>query len=818
MTDLKFAFRQLLKNPGFTAVAVLTLALGIGANTAIFSVVNAVLLRPLPYQESERLVWLSERGPNFPTMSISYPNFSDWRAQQTVFEHIGVYNWGSYTLTGKGQPHRLTGVRISADGFAALRAQPAIGRLFDNDEDKPGAPSVAVLSHALWADRFGGDAGAVNQSITLDGRPYTVIGVMPVGFDFPSRTDLWLPVGPLSNEESWKSRGNHPGLLGVARLKPGVTLEQARAAMETIAVRLEQQYPDSNKNNRVRIERLIDNYVDNVRPALWTLLGAVGLVLLIACANVANLLLARAAARQKEMAVRAALGAGRWRIVRQLLTESVLLALGGGAFGLLLASGGVRLILALSRDAIPRAAEVGLDAGVLAFTAGIAVLTGILFGLAPAWQGSRADLQDTLKDTTRGTTGGRARLRQGLVVAEVALTLVMLTGAGLLLRSFHRLQQVNPGFSHERVLSFRLDLPEKKYGKEESQINFYRNLLDRLRALPGAQAVSVTSRLPFGGNDWQTSFVIEGQPEPPPHERPSMEVHLVSPDYFRAMGIPLLHGRSFTEQDDRGHLRGRDLSSFTDGERWMSGLNTIIVDEEFARRHWPNEDAIGKRVRLPWGEKGPMLTVVGVVGRVKLNQLNEQGGFVQAYLPFLQGPSGGMAVVIKTTQAPEALITAARQQVQALDPEQPIYDVRTLAEMRDNSIAPQRLNLTLLAVFAGVALTLAVIGLYGVLAYAVAQRQREIGVRMALGAQRRDVLGLVLGHGMRLTMIGVILGLTGAFALTRVLEGLLFETKPFDPATFLSVTVILVGVALLACWLPARRAARVQPMAALRHE
>jgi len=818
MNELRLSMRQLLKKRGFGAVAVLTFALGIGANTAIFSVVNAVLLRPLPYTESGRLVWLSERGPNFPTMSISYPNFSDWRAQQTVFDHIGVYNWGSYNLTGKGEPYRLTGIRISADALAALRAKPALGRLFDNADDQPGAPGLVLLSHGLWQSRFGADAGMVNHPITLDGRPYTVIGVMPAGFAFPSRTDLWLPVGPLSSEESWKSRGNHPGLFGVARLKPGVTLPQARAEMETIAVRLEQQYPDSNKNNRVRVEPLLDNYVRNVRRALWTLLGAVGLVLLIACANVANLLLARAAARQKEMAVRAALGAGRWRIVRQLLTESVLLALGGGAFGLLLASGGVRLILALSRDAIPRAAEVGLDAGVLAFTAGIAVLTGILFGLAPAWQGSRADLQDTLKDTTRGTTGGRARLRQGLVVAEVALTLVMLTGAGLLLRSFHRLQQVNAGFSSERVLSFRLDLPEKKYGKEELQVGFYQRLVEGLRALPGVQAVSVTSRLPLGGNDWQTSFLIEGRPEPPPHERPSMEVHLVGPDYFRVMGIPLLHGRAFTDQDDRGHLRGRDLSGFTDGERWMSGLNTIIVDEEFARRHWPNEDAIGKRVRLPWGEKGPLLTVVGVVGRVKLNQLNERGGFVQAYLPFLQGASGSMAVVMKTTLNPKTLIAAARQQVKALDPDQPVYDTRALRELRDNSIAPQRLNFALLSVFAAVALALAVIGLYGVLAYAVAQRQREIGVRMALGAQRRDVLGLVVGHGMRLTMIGVILGLTGAFALTRVLEGLLFETKPFDPATFLSVTVILVGVALLACWIPARRAARVQPMAALRHE
>jgi putative ABC transport system permease protein len=818
MNDLRFAFRQLLKNRGFTVVAVLTLALGIGANTAIFSVLNAVLLRPLPYPESERLVWLSERGPNFPTMSVSYPNFIDWRAQQTVFEQIGVYNWGSYNLTGRGEAQRLTGVRASADVFAGLRSQAVLGRVFNSEEDQPGAPPVVLLSHGLWQSRFGGKADILNQTLTLDGRAYTVIGVMPRGFAFPNRADIWVPVGPLSSEESWKSRGNHPGLFGLARLKPGVSLEQARREMETIAVRLEQQYPDTNKNNRLRVEPLLDNYVNNVRPALWTLLAAVVVVLLIACANVANLLLARAASRQTEMAVRAALGAGRWRIVRQLLTESLLLALFGGALGLLLAYGGVSLIRALSLDGIPRSDGIGLDAGVLAFTAIVAVVTGILFGLAPAWQASRPDVQETLKESTRGVTGGRARLRQSLVVTEVALTLVMLVGAGLLLRSFHRLQQVNAGFSHERVLSFRLDLPDRKYPKPEQQVAFYQQLLDGLRALPGVQAASVTSRLPFGGNDWQTSFVIEGQPEPPPHERPSMEVHLVGPDYFRVMGIPLLHGRTFAEQDDRGHLRGRDLSDLTDGQRWMAGLNSIIVDEEFARRHWPNGDAIGKRVRLPWGEKSPTLMVVGVVGRVKINELSEKGGFVQAYFPFLQGPSQGMAVVLKTVLAHKSLVSAARQQVRALDFDQPIYDVRTLQEIRDNSIARQRLSLTLLTIFAGIALGLAVIGLYGVLAYAVTQRRREIGVRMALGAQPRDVRRLVVGQGMRLALLGVGLGLAGALALTRLIRNLLFEVAPFDPPTFVLVAVTLGVVALLACWLPARRAARVEPMAALRYE
>src|SRR5438876_6173632 len=577
MNDLKFAFRQLLKNPGFTAVAVLTLALGIGANTAIFSVVDAVLLRPLAYPDSGQLVWLSERGPDWSGGPISYPNFTDWRNQQSVFERFGVYSGNNFTLTGAGEPLRLAGALMSADVFAALRTQPEIGRVLREHEDKPGATPVAVISHELWQNRFGGDAGIVNKTISLNGKPYSVLGVMPAGFEFPNKVDLWLPVGPYSAESRWQKRDNHPGLFGLARLKPGVTLEKARTDLDVIAVRLEQQYPESNKTRRVQIDRLLDNKVGNVRRALWILLGAVSFVLVIACANVANLLLARAAARQKEMAVRAALGAGRWRIARQLLTESVLLAVGGGARGLLLAWGGVRVILAMSRDALPRAAEVGLDSGVLPFTAVVAVVTGLLFGLAPAWQASQLDLQNTLKDTTRGTTGGRARLRQGLVVGEVALTLMMLAGAGLLLRSFHRLQHVNPGYSLERVLSFRLDLPERKYETEQSQIIFYRSLVEKLRALPGVQAVSVTSRLPLGGNDWQTSFVIEGRPEPPPHERPSMVVNLVSHDYFLTMGIALLGGRAFSDQDDLGLLRGRGVGGLSKGQLWMSGLRAILV-------------------------------------------------------------------------------------------------------------------------------------------------------------------------------------------------------------------------------------------------
>ncbi|MBI2929233.1 MAG: ABC transporter permease [Verrucomicrobia bacterium] len=815
MNDLKFAFRQLLKNPGFTAVAVLTLALGIGANTAIFSVVNAVLLRPLPYPDSGRLVWLSERGLDWSGGAISYPNFTDWKTQQSVFERFGVYSWNNLTLTGKGEPVQLPGAQMSADVFAALRVQPAVGRVFNSGEDKPGAASVVVISHALWQNRFGADPGIVNQAITLDGRPCTVLGVMPAGFAFPSEVDVWVPVGPLSAEASWQDRGNHPGLLGLARLKPGVTLEQARSELDTIAARLEQQYPESNKNRRVQADRLLDNRVGGVRRALWVLLGAVGLVLLIACANVANLLLARAAARQKEMAVRAALGAGRWRIVRQLLTESMLLAVIGAGVGLLLAHWGVGLILTLGRESIPRTAEIGIDGQVLAFSAAVAFFTGVLFGMAPAWQASRTDLQDALRDTARGTTGARARLRHGLVVAEVALTLVLLVGAGLLLRSFHRLLQVNPGFAYERVLAFRATLPERKYPADNQQIQFYQTLLENLRALPGVGSASVASQIPLDDNSWDTGFLVEGQPEPPPHERPSMQVHIVGPDYFRTMGIPVLRGREFTEQDDRRHLQGSGRES-----EWGAGLKAIVIDEEFARRHWPNLDPIGQRVRVPWGprEQQPVMTVVGVVGRIKEDRLSEQGGMVQAYLPFLQRPLRGMVVAVKSAQPPEALLSAVRQQVLALDPEQPIFEVRTLSEMRSRNIAPERLNLALLGVFAAVALALAVIGLYGVLSYAVAQRQREIGVRMALGAQPRNVLALVIGHGMRLALIGIGLGMLGALAITRVLRNMLFEVNPFDPLAFSLVTAILGGVALLACWIPARKATKVDPMVALRHE
>ena len=816
--DIRYGARMLLKSPGVTAIVILALALGIGANTAIFSVVNTVLLRPLPYQESERLVFLNEKSPVLDEMSISYPNFLDWRSHNQSFEKIGVYNRASYNLTGTGEAERIVTGQVSADLFSVLRVNALHGRVFTNEEDQPGGTPVVVLSYPLWQRRFGGQMSVLNQPITLNGKSYTVIGIMPESYLYPSRVEMWVPVGQLSDQPSWKSRGNHPGLYGVARLKPGVTFEQAEADMNNLAANLEKQYPDSNTANRVRMRPLLEIFVSDVRRGLWVIFGAVGFVLLIACANIANLLLARATARKKEMAIRTAVGASRWRIARQLLTESILLSLIGGTIGLLLARWGVDLILYMSPDAIPRSREIGLDWMVLGFTIGVSFLTGILFGLIPAIQAGEVDVHETLKETGRGTSG-RQWLRNSLVVVEVATTLVLLIGAGLMIRSFYLLQKVNPGFAHEKLTSFSVSLPQKKYENDEQRTSFYNRLMENIRALPGVESTAAASGLPLGNNGWQTSFIIDGQPTPPREQTPLMEACLVTPDYFKAMNIPVLRGRVFNDRDDRSHLAGRDLSKMSEPERASAGLNSIVIDEEFARRHWPNEDPIGKYIRLGGPDpSNPKLQVLGVVGRVKMESLNQNSDRVQGYFAFNQIPQGGMTVLIKGASDPNALISSVRGALREIDPDQPIYSIRTMDEIRAESVAGERLNLTLLSLFAGIALVLAIVGIYGVMSYSVTQRTHEIGIRMAIGARPRDVFKMILGQGMKLAIIGVVIGLAGAFALTRLMETMLFGVEPTDKLTFAGISALLITVALLACYLPGRRATKVEPTISLRYE
>jgi putative ABC transport system permease protein len=596
-----------------------------------------------------------------------------------------------------------------------------------------------------------------------------------------------------------------------------VSFTQAKAEMDMIGANLAQQYPDQIAGNGIGMKPLIENFVGDVRRPLWVLFAAVAFVLLIACANIANLLLARAQSRQKEMAIRSAMGAGRWRIARQLLTESVLLALIGGTLGMLVAQWGIKLIMYISPDAIPRSREIGLDWRVLAFTIALSFVTGLLFGLVPAMQAGVVDVHETLKETGRGTSG-KHWLRSSLVVVEVATTLVLLVGAGLMIRSFYRLQLVNPGFSYDHLTSFTVSLPRTKYTDVESREQFYQRLLENLRGLPGVESVGAASGLPLGNNGWQTSFMVEGRPAPPPGQAPLMEACLVTPDYFRAMNIPLIRGRYFDDHDSRAWIAGRDLSKLDEDRKATAALNAIVIDEEFARKHWPNEEAVGKQVRQGTRPDAPLLTVVGVVGRVKMDGLSQDSKRVQGYFPFAQIPRGAMTVIIKAGGDPNQLIAAIRQQVKALDPDQPIYNIRTMNEIRAESVAPERLNLTLLSIFAGIALVLAIVGIYGVMSYSVTQRTHEIGIRMAIGAQPRDVFRMVMGQGMMLALIGVGIGLVGAFALTRLMATMLFGVEPTDPATFAAIAVLLTVVALVACYIPGRRATRVDPVISLRYE
>jgi putative ABC transport system permease protein len=797
--DLRYGLRMLVKNPGFACVAVLTLALGIGANTAIFSIVNAVLLQPLPFSEPDRLVWVWGNIRNGGrSASVSPLDYLDYRAQNTSFEHFAATFTvpAPFNLTGSGEPERLQGAVATGDFFQALGVNPRLGRTFLLENEQPGRDQVVVLSHRLWKQRFAGDPALIGKTLALDGRTFEVIGVMPEGFSFPRGAELWTPMN-FQISPGMKQRKAH-FLRPIGRLKPGLTLAQAQAEMDAIAAGLETQYPDSNTGWNLRMVPLREQLVGNIRPTLSILFGAVGLVLLIACANVANLLLVRASSRQKEIAIRMALGAGRRRIVRQMLTESMLLAIAGGTLGVFLAIWGIDLIVAFSGNDIPATAQIGIDGLVLGFTLCVSLLTGVLFGLVPALPATQsARLGETLKEGGRagGQGASRNRTRNLLVVFETAIAVVLLIGAGLLIRSFVRLQSVGPGFDPENVLTARIDLSREKYNLPEKAASFWSQLHDRLAALPGVEAVGMNTELPLSGQPNDMPFRVEGRPAEP-NQRFGADFRRVNQDYLHSMRIPLKRGREFTEQEVR------------------QGANVVVISETLASGVFGDDDPLGQRLLLVMNEKTP-LEIIGIVGDIRHRTL-EADPLPMMYLPV---PSTGSTnLTIKVSGDPLSLAAAVRGEVRAIDPDQPIAAIRTMEQVVAESVGAPRYRTSLLGLFAFIALLLAAIGIYGVSSYAVAQRTHEIGIRMALGAEPRDVQLLVIGRGIGLALVGVGAGLIGAFGLTRLLSGLLFGVTATDPLTFGGVAVILTGIALLACWIPARRAARVDPMIALRHE
>ena len=799
--DLLYAFRRLRQSPAFSLVAIATLALGIGANSAIFSVVNAVLLKPLPFDEPDRLVRVAQTWEGRTTGIYSPQNFLDVQASARDFESLAAIDGGGVTLTGRGAPVRLEGADVSASFFDVLRVRPALGRAFVDGENDPDRNKVVVLSDRLWRERFGADPAIVGRTVQLNRETYQVVGVAPAGFAYPEDAELWTPIA-YDTVFRTKSRGAwYLGVIG--RLKPGVSVDHASQEVATIAARLAREYPDADEGVGGEATSLHQAMVTRARPALLVLLGAVGLVLLIACVNVANLLLARVAGRETELAVRTALGAGRGRLIRQLLTESVLLGLLGGGAGLALAGAFLDGLLGLQPQGVPRLGEVHVDRAVLAFAAFLSVLTGLLFGVLPAAQMTRRAPAPGLREGSRGVLGGRGqRLRAGLVVGQMALAMMLLAGAGLLMRSFSQLRRVDPGFPPASALTFRLALPESAYKEEARQAAFYDELLGRLAALPGVRSAGAVQGLPLSGSRFGLSFEVKGRPPLPPARQPSMEVRVATPGYFGAIGIPIVRGRGFEPGDT------------------ASSRPVVVISEAAVRRYFPGEDPLGQWITIGWGRPGGAKAggeVVGVVGDVKQLGLAEENP-PEIYLPHAQLPIGAVDVVLRTSVAPRSLAPAVTAVVRSLDAELPIARLSTLDEVVARSISQPRFYVLLLGSFAGTAMLLAALGIFGVMSYAVVQRSREIGIRVALGADPKQVLGMVLGQAARLAAAGVGLGLVGALSLSRVIASLLFAMSATDPATLAGVAALLMAVALLASYLPARRATRMDPLAALRSE
>ena len=807
LKDIRYGVRGLLKHLGFTAIVVVTLAVGIGASSAIFSVVNTVLLRPLPYARAERLVAIQALGSDGKRVQISPANFLDWRAQNTVFEHLAAILTRPANLALADQAERIDLAMTSANFFSVFGTEPERGRFFIASDEQAGHAPVVVVSHGLWQRRFGGDESLVGKPITLDGNSYTVVGIAPPGFQYPDKTEVWVPpfrLAPALSERMDPTQVRGFGMLAaVALLKPSVSLAQAANEMETITTRLRQQYPDTNNRSFNPVVSLHTHLVGETGPMLLMLFGAVSFVLLIACANVANLLLASAATRQKEIAIRTALGASRFRVIRQLLTESLMLAFAGGAAGLLLAIWGVALITKLLPQDFPRLSEINLDWRVLGFTLVASVLTGILFGLAPALQISRTDVQESLKESGRGSSSSRRhnRLRNLLIVGEVALSVVLLVGAGLLFRSFLRLQSVNTGFTPQQVLTVRLSPAGSNYRRDADYIAFYSQVMQRVSAVPGVESVGAINTLPLDKGP-TAGFRIEGRPPLTTDKWPGGNYRTVSTDYFHTMNIPVVQGRAFNERDTE------------------TAPLVIMINQALANRDFPNENPIGKRINLgnldPKGQP-VWWEIVGVAANVRSLELREEAT-PEFYLSALQDSFANMFVVVRTSVEPTSLAASVRRAAAEVDKSAAVSDVKTMDHIVNDAVTQPRFNLFLLGLFSGIALLLSAAGIYGVTAYSVTQRTHEFGIRMALGAQVSDVLRMILRQGMLLISVGIAVGLVASFALTRLLRTLLFGISATDPLTFVAITLLLTLVALLACYIPARRATKVDPLVALRYE